>query len=199
MTVCLVLLLTVSVTNIQAKTILVLGDSLSAAYQIRQEMGWVNLLSKKLAAIDAESQVINASVGGATTAAGVQRLPGLLKQFSPDIVILELGGNDGLQGKPLSHIKRNLEELIQLSLTSNANVILMGIKIPPNYGPRYTEPFFNQYEELARQYNLLYVPFILGNIPDNSSLMKADGIHPTEEAQPQILNHIWPTIQRALP
>lgn len=185
-----------SVSPSNAKTVLVLGDSLSAAYQIREEFGWVNLLTQKLSNTD--EQVINASFGGATTESGVQRLPGLLDQFHPDIIILELGGNDGLQGKPLSYIKTNLEKMILLSINSNANVILLGIKIPPNYGSRYTIPFYNQYEELAKQYNLLYVPFMLEGIAENKSLMQPDGIHPLEEAHPMMLERIWPYIQKAL-
>jgi len=183
---------------IQSKSILVLGDSLSASYQIQFEQGWVNLLTDRLKTSHPEVRVTNASFGGATTAAGVQRLPILLKEVKPDILILELGGNDGLQGKPLTYIKANLSNIIQTAQTAGTHVLLLGIKIPPNYGTRYTDPFFNQYEELATQYNLLYVPFMLQGIIENSSLMQNDGIHPTAKAQPIILDNIWPAITKAL-
>jgi len=182
----------------QAKSILVLGDSLSASYQIQFEQGWVNLLTNRLKVSHPKVQVTNASFGGATTAAGVQRLPTLLEEVKPDLLILELGGNDGLQGKPLTYIKANLSNIIHTAQTAGTDVLLLGIKIPPNYGTRYTEPFFNQYEELATQYNLLYVPFMLQGIIENSSLMQNDGIHPTAEAQPIILDNIWPAITKAL-
>jgi len=182
----------------QAKTILVLGDSLSASYQIQFEQGWVNLLAEKLRTNHPDIKVTNASFGGATTAAGVQRIPALLNDVKPDLLILELGGNDGLQGKPVSYIKANLSRIIDTAQSADTEVLLLGIKIPPNYGVRYTQPFFNQYEELAVQYNLLYVPFILQGIIENSALMQNDGIHPTAEAQPLILDNIWPTLQNAL-
>lgn len=196
-TVLCVILLGLSLPT-QAKSILVLGDSLSASYQIQLEKGWVYLLTDKLKASHPEIKVNNASFGGATTAAGVQRLPALLKEFNPDILILELGGNDGLQGKPVNYIKSNLSNIIETAQAAGVNVLLFGIKIPPNYGARYTEPFFNQYEELATQYNLLYVPFMLQGIIENSLLMQNDGIHPTAEAQPMILDNIWPTLAHAL-
>ena len=177
--------------------ILVVGDSLSAAYQIPAETGWVNLLSlrvqdKKLA------EVINASFGGATTAAGVQRLPTLLQQHNPDIMLLELGGNDGLQGKPVPYITNNLKKMIELAQAKDVQVVLLGIRIPPNYGSKYTEPFFAQYASLASEYNLLYVPFILAGVAENRTLMQADGIHPTAQAQPMILDNIWPTLEPLL-
>lgn len=181
-----------------AQPIVVVGDSLSAAYQIQEDAGWVSLLSRTLVNQYPDMAVVNTSVSGATTAAGLQRMPNILSELKPSIVIIELGGNDGLQGKPLAHIKGNLESLIQQSLAADAIPILIGIRIPPNYGPRYTEPFYNQYAALAQQYKLLYVPFMLEGVADQPSLMQGDGIHPVAEAQPRILAHLWPTIQQAV-
>lgn len=178
--------------------VLVLGDSLSAAYEIRPESGWVQLLANQIADSQPPVALTNASFGGATTASGIQRLPGLLDQYQPDLLILELGANDGLQGKPVPYIKQNLAQMIELAQSRRIQVVLLGIRLPPNYGSRYTEPFFNQYAELAREYNLLYVPFMLDGIADQDELMRADGLHPTEQAQPMILENIWPTVQQAL-
>ncbi|WP_428240495.1 arylesterase [Gynuella sp.] len=189
----MVLILTTSAT-LSAKTILVLGDSISAAYGIPADAGWVTLLQQKLQQQGSDDQVINASFGGATSESGVQRLPGLLTQYQPDILLLELGGNDGLQGKPVPYITQNLRTMIMTAQASQVQVVLLGIKIPPNYGSRYTEPFFQQYESLADEYKLFYVPFILEGIAENPALMQNDGIHPVAEAQPMIVQNIWPVL-----
>jgi acyl-CoA thioesterase-1 len=181
-----------------SQKVLVLGDSLSAAYEIRPEFGWVQLLADQLDNGQTSVSLNNASFGGATTASGVQRLPGLLDQHQPDLLVLELGANDGLQGKPVPYIKQNLARMIEQAQARQIQVVLLGIRLPPNYGSRYTEPFFNQYAELAREYNLLYVPFMLEGIADQKELMRDDGLHPTEQAQPMILDNIWPTVQQAL-
>ena len=168
-----------------------LGDSLSAAYGIPPESGWVTLLQQRLQQTGHKTQLVNASFGGATTESGAQRLPGLLQEFQPDIVILELGGNDGLQGKPVSYITDNLRKMINAAQASHAQVLLLGVKIPPNYGSRYTEPFFQQYEKLANEYKLVYVPFMLEGIAGHTELMQGDGIHPLAAAQPKVLENIW--------
>ncbi len=192
------LLVSQSMSLMAAQPIVVVGDSLSAAYQIQEDAGWVTLLSQKIQALYPDMEVVNTSVSGATTAAGLQRMPGIMAALTPAIVIIELGGNDGLQGKPLAHIKSNLESLIRQSLSAGAIPVLIGIRIPPNYGPRYTAPFYDQYAELAAQYKLLYVPFMLEGVADQPSLMQGDGIHPIAEAQPLILANLWPTIQQAV-
>ncbi len=178
--------------------ILVLGDSLSAAYNIPRQAGWVNLLRERLHEKVPGAEVINGSVSGATTAAGLQVLPELLREHNPTLVILELGANDGLQGKPLGYIKTNLQRLIALCLQADAAVILAGIRLPPNYGPGYTEPFFNQYAALAASQGLGYVPFILDGVAGRDGMMQADRLHPVADAQPRVLDNVWPAVAAEL-
>ncbi len=185
-------------TGSKSPRILVLGDSLSAAYNIPREAGWVNLLRNKLQTILPSASITNASVSGATTAAGLQLLPAHLQRHQPTLVILELGANDGLQGKPIPYITANLKRLIELSLESGAEVILVGVRLPPNYGAGYTKPFFNQYGELSREYSLSYVPFILEDVAGRDELMQEDGLHPKAQAQPQVLANLWPAIVETL-
>lgn len=176
--------------------IVVMGDSLSAAYYIPLESGWVHLLQERLNKDKSKTvKVINSSISGATTAAGLQTLPVALKKHRPNIVILEMGGNDGLQGKPVALIKHNLEQLIKISRDAGARVLLIGMRLPPNLGSRYTEPFFQQYAELALKYQLVYIPFLLEGVAGNEQLMQADGIHPTAQAQERILENVWPTLE----
>jgi len=175
--------------------ILVWGDSLSASYRMDEQQGWVSLLEKKLQAEGlSDWRVVNGSVSGETTAGGLARLPAMLASTRPDIVILELGGNDGLRGLPVPTIRENLAQMIELSHSAGASVLLSGIQIPPNYGPRYTGPFYAQYSELAEQYGLVLIPFLLNGIADNAELMQDDGIHPTAEAQPLIVDVVWPAL-----
>jgi len=178
--------------------ILVLGDSISAAYYIPQESGWVNLMRQRFSKLNWPVKVINASISGATSAAGLQTLPPLLKQERPHMVVLELGGNDGLQGKPVSLISKNLRSLIEQSKSAGAEVLLLGMRLPPNLGARYTEPFHLQYSQLANNYQLQLVPFLLEGVAQNPELMQADGIHPTAEAQIKLLDNVWPTIAGAV-
>lgn len=178
--------------------ILVMGDSLSAAYYIPLESGWVSLLQNRIAAAGLPVKIINSSISGATTAAGLQTLPVVLQNEKPHIVVLELGGNDGLQGKPISLITQSLEKLIQQARDAGATILLIGMQLPPNLGSRYTEPFFQQYAVLAEKYHLAYVPFLLDGIAGNAELMQEDGIHPTAEAQPRILENVWPTLKKLL-
>lgn len=182
----------VSASEISAdKTLLILGDSLSAGYGIPDGLNWTDLLQKKLNKQDKKIQLINASISGDTTANGLNRLPEALQQHQPALVLIELGANDGLRGLSLRHIKNNLESLIQLCLNAKADVLLMEIIIPPNYGKKYTQAFRQNYHELAGQYSLTLLPFLLENIADNPELMQTDGLHPNEKAQKEISEALW--------
>ena len=182
----------------RSHTLLVVGDSLSAAYNIPPQQGWVHLLRKQLQQRNKKIIVVNGSISGATTAAGLQNLPLLLAKHQPEYVILELGGNDGLQGKPVTYIKSNLSQLIKTAQLAGAEVLLVGIRLPPNFGKRYTEPFFNQYGDLADLHNIAYMPFLLEGVAGDDSLMQDDGIHPNVAAQPIILNTIWPYVEKLI-
>lgn len=176
-------------------TILVMGDSLSAAYGIEQDAGWVSLLQKRL---DDKADVINASISGETTSGGITRLPEQLRQQSPDIVLLELGGNDGLRGLPPGQMHDNLRAMIEASQAASAEVLLIGIDIPPNYGEAYRNAFTGTYEALAEEYELALVPFLLEGVALEPELMQSDGIHPTAEAQPRLLETVWPKLEPLL-
>lgn len=176
------------------KTVLVFGDSLSASYGIEEEQGWVNLLSEKLRQAQSPYSVINASVSGETSTGGLSRLPAALAEFQPSVVILELGGNDGLRGLPLATLQSNLEEMVSLSQRAGAKVLLAGIQIPPNYGPRYTEPFYALFGDIAESEQLPFVPFLIDGIPQQPELMQNDGVHPRAEAQHMILDNVWPVL-----
>lgn len=178
--------------------ILIFGDSLSAAYGIGEDEGWVTLLADRLAQENSELEVVNGSVSGETTTGGRARLPSLLQRYKPAFVLIELGGNDGLRGLPLSLMRENLTDMIQLSQKSGATVMIAGMQIPPNYGPRYTEPFFAQYAELAEEFDLYLIPFLIDGIPQQPELMQADGIHPKAEAQSMILDNFWPVLIKAM-
>ncbi|WP_430009338.1 arylesterase [Methylophaga lonarensis] len=178
--------------------LLVVGDSLSAAYGIDTDKSWVALLRERLSDDNTPDwQVVNASISGETTEGGLARLPGLLAQHQPDLVIIELGGNDGLRGHPLPSIRANLEQMIQMTLT-DARILLVGIELPPNYGPRYTRAFADIYRELAEAYQVDLLPFFLAGVYDADAMMQADGLHPTEAAQPQLLENIWPYLKPLL-
>jgi acyl-CoA thioesterase-1 len=179
-------------------TLLVYGDSLSASYGIEQEQGWVNLLKSKLRSEKLPVDVVNGSVSGETTTGGLARLPAMLDSYQPELLILELGGNDGLRGLPLDLMRENLASMIDLAKASGAEVILTGIQIPPNYGPRYTAPFFETYSALAKQKSLPLVPFLIDGIPQQPELMQNDGIHPRAEAQSMILDNVWPILKPQL-
>ena len=174
------------------KTVLVLGDSLSANYGINPESGWVNLLQQKIQSEEYPYQVVNASISGDTTQNGVTRLPDLLTRHHPAIVIIELGGNDGLRGIPLSITKSNLEKLIAMTINTNAKPLLLQMDIPPNYGPTYTHQFQQVYSDLAKKQHIDLVPHFLKGVGDNPQLMQADKIHPIAQAQPLLLENIWP-------
>ncbi len=182
----------------QPRNLLVWGDSLSAAYGMREEQGWVRLLSGRIEREFPSYQVVNGSVSGETTTGGLERLPAMLAEFRPELVILELGGNDGLRGIPVAAIRSNLAGMIRLIKASGGRVLLAGIRIPPNYGPRYTEPFHENYFSLAEEFELPLLPFLIEGIPQNPELMQDDGIHPTAAAQPLILDNIWTALEPML-
>lgn len=168
--------------------ILLLGDSLSASYGMKQNEGWVYLLNQQLETKNAGYQIINASISGETTGGGLSRLPGILSKEKVDFLIIELGGNDGLRGFPADLIKNNLLQIIGLAQKQNIKVFLMEIKIPPNYGPRYNQMFSNVFSEVAEETNIKLLPFFLNTIATDADLMQADGIHPTKAAQPKIVD-----------
>jgi acyl-CoA thioesterase-1 len=181
----------------EKNTILVLGDSLSAAYGLRPEQGWVALLQKRLESQGYGYSVTNASVSGETSSGGLQRLPRALSLHKPAVVILELGANDGLRGLPVAATRRNLTQIIEIANQSGAKVLLVGIRMPPNYGPRFVEQFNSSYPELAKTYKLPLVPFLLEKLalnPQalNPQLIQQDGLHPTAPAQPLLLDTVWP-------
>ncbi|HES76020.1 MAG TPA: arylesterase [bacterium] len=172
-------------------TLLVLGDSLSAAHNIPEKQGWVTLMSERLASTPPAWTVMNASVSGETSSGGLSRLPHLLKQHQPQWVMLELGANDGLRGLPLKYTRANLQKVIQLCQASGAKVILIGIMLPPNYGSAYRDPFALMYRELAEQNQLPLVPFLLEGIANDPRLMQPDGLHPNAAAQGKIFDNVW--------
>lgn len=182
-------------TSPESQTLLILGDSLSAGYGISAGKNWTDLLQKKLDNNNKEMHLINASISGDTTANGLNRLPNALTQFQPNFVLIELGANDGLRGLSVKHIKNNLEQLVQSCLTAKAEVLLMEIIIPPNYGKKYTQAFKQIYHDLAKQHSLTLVPFLLENIATKPEFMQADGLHPNEKAQLQISENLWRSLK----
>ena len=190
-----VLLISLLMSNaVSASTLLVMGDSLSAAHNLRPELGWVSLLENQLSESHPEITIVNASVSGETTQGGLARFKQLLSEHKPSWVILELGANDALRGYPLTQTKQNLESMVEQAHKADAKVLLVGNQIPQNYGKRYTEMFFNLYKELAEQYQLAYVPFMLKGVALDKTLMQADGLHPNKEGQPVVLQNIKPAL-----
>jgi acyl-CoA thioesterase-1 len=181
-----------------APTVMVFGDSLSAGYGVDVDQSWASLLQTRLASQGYEHRVVNASISGETTEGGVTRIAAALENFSPDLVILELGGNDGLRGFPTDRMKENLSAIIATSQASGAAVVLLGIRIPSNYGQRYTVAFENVYRELAAEYDVPWIEFFMEGIALNADLMQDDGIHPNSEAQPILLDNAWPIVSQAL-
>ena len=176
--------------TVKATTWLVVGDSLSSAYGIAEEAGWVALLRKHMASIDPDVQVVNASISGDTTFGGVERLPTLIKEYVPSLVIIELGGNDGLRGFNLKKTEENLRQMVRLVSQSGAKAVLVGMQIPPNYGPFYSRRFAGLYKKVADAENAALVPFLLEGVAEDQSLFLEDGIHPNEKAQPIILQNV---------
>ena len=176
------------------RTVLVMGDSLSAAYGLSPEQGWVALLAKRLEEQKPGWRVVNASVSGETTGGGVARFPRALEEHAPDIVILELGANDALRGLPLEPAQANLQRMIDAAKAANAKVLLTGIEIPPNYGPDYADAFRTMFATLASDNGTAFLPFLLEPIAADLSQFQADTIHPTADAQPKVLDHVWPVL-----
>jgi acyl-CoA thioesterase-1 len=180
----------------EAPVILVFGDSLSAGYGLaRVDQGWVELLKARLNAQGYGYQVVNASVSGETTAGGLARLPRALDVQKPKIVLLELGGNDGLRALPIAQMRANLTRMAELAAAAGAKVLLLGMRMPPNYGPEYTEQFAMTFSDLARDKKLPWVPFLLTDIALNPSLLQGDDIHPNAEGQPILLENVWPALK----
>jgi acyl-CoA thioesterase I len=178
--------------------VLVVGDSLSAGYGVAVDATWVALLQKRLAAQGYGYRVVNASISGDTTGGARSRLPRALQLHDPAIVILELGANDGLRGLPLRQVRENIEFLIGQSQSAGAQVVLVGMRMPPNYGATYADQFHALYGELARQYHTRLVDFFLDGVALDPQLMQADGLHPTREAQPRLLDNLWPALEPVL-
>ena len=190
--------LPIDVVHAENSTILVVGDSLSAAYGMAPEQSWVSLLQNRLRIQGYDYHVVNASITGDTTQGGRYRLKRSLERFRPAIVIIELGGNDGLRGLPLEITRGNLANMVEACQEAGAVVVLSGIRIPPNYGQTYSRGFHAIYRELAEQYGLLLIPFILENIALDPELMLADGIHPNAAGQEMLLDNVWPALLPAL-
>jgi acyl-CoA thioesterase-1 len=180
------------------KTILVFGDSLSAAYGIAAKRGWVALLAERLQRERLDYSVVNASISGETTAGGVSRLPRALAQHKPAVVILELGANDGLRGLPVAQMKTNLAAMIGMSRKAGASVLLVGMRVPPNYGPEYTRDFEAAFAALARARKVALAPFLLEGMADDLRLFQPDRIHPNEEAQARLLDNVWRALRPLL-
>ena len=178
--------------------ILVLGDSLSGAYGISTEQGWVSLLQQHIMDQGYPYRVVNASVSGDTTRTGLSRIEAALRQHQPDIVIVALGGNDGLRGLAFSEIENSLATIIQQCQQNNAQVLLAGVRLPPNYGPVYNQKFAELFESLSQRYQIPLVPRMLDQVTDYRELLQADGIHPTADAQPKIMKNIWAGLEPML-
>lgn len=193
-----ILIALVAITAQAAQNIVIFGDSLSAAYGIQSNKGWVALLESKLKQQNSEYKVINASISGETTRGGLTRFDQMLKTHQPEIVVIELGANDGLRGLSLNEMQSNLNNMIAKAKAKNAIVMLLGIKIPPNYGIQYTQKFSAIYATLAQKYDLNLVPFFLDGVAGNRKLIQDDGLHPNAVAQAKLLENIWPKLEELL-
>lgn len=182
----------------QSTRVLVIGDSLSAAYGLNMEQGWVTLLEQRLQGSFTDASVINASISGETTRGGAYRLPPLLEKYEPNLVIIELGGNDGLRALPIKQMRDNLTEMTENSLAAGAQVLLLAAEAPPNLGRRYTQLFRGIYDTLGQDENVENLPFIVESVFLNPSLMQSDGIHPNAKAQPMLLEVVWPRVKMML-
>ncbi|MCO4856618.1 arylesterase [Herbaspirillum sp. WGmk3] len=177
------------------KNLLVLGDSLSAEYGLQRGTGWTGLLQQRLQQSKADYRVVNASISGDTTIGGRNRLPALMTQHKPEVLVIELGANDALRGLPLKTSQDNLQAMINLARQQKAKVLLVGMQIPPNYGPDYTRRFAGMFQELAKSNKVALVPFFFEGIAADLSLFQADRIHPNEQAQPRLLDNVWPYLK----
>ncbi|MEO4046602.1 arylesterase [Pseudomonas sp. CAU 1711] len=181
-----------------AGTVLVVGDSISAAFGLDTRQGWVSLLQERLRDEGFEHRVVNASISGDTSAGGLARLPALLVQHRPELVIIELGGNDGLRGQPLGQLQQNLLAMVRHSQEGGAKVLILGMRLPPNYGQRYTTAFAEVFAKVASETGSTLVPFFLEGVGGVPGMMQADGVHPLAVAQPQMLENVWPTLRPLL-
>jgi acyl-CoA thioesterase I len=180
------------------RTVLVVGDSLSAEFGLPRDTGWVRRLSERLSKQETQYSVVNASISGDTTSGGRARLPRLLQDIEPDIVVIELGGNDGLRGLDLGQMRDNLQAMIAASQAAHARVLLVGIRIPPNYGREYSERFSGTFAALAAHNRVALVPFLLEGIADHPDLFQSDRIHPGQEAQERMLDNVWARLRPML-
>lgn len=189
-------LLSVMAWPVSAQGILIVGDSISAAFGLEIREGWVSLLEERLQVEGEPIPVVNASVSGDTTAGGLARLPRLLEQHQPDLVVIELGGNDGLRGMAPANMQQNLSQMVEMALAADAEVLLLGMELPPNYGLRFTQAFAQVFVDVSEEHDVPLVPFLLEGVAGvaDQSLMQADGIHPTAAAQQRILDNAWPPI-----
>lgn len=178
--------------------LLVVGDSLSAEYGLPRGTGWVQLLADRLRASGNDYRVVNASISGETTSGGRTRLPALLKEHRPRVIVLELGANDGLRGLPLTVMRDNLAAMIRQGQAAGAKVLLVGLRVPPNYGREYADRFADTFATLAREFKVPLVPFLLDGFAESLDLFQADRIHPTAEAQPRMLDNVWPVLRPLL-
>ncbi|MBC8720403.1 arylesterase [Paraburkholderia sp. 31.1] len=178
--------------------IVVLGDSISAEYGLPRDTGWVALMRQRLAEERIDYSVANASISGDTTSGGRARLPALMERLKPSIVIVELGANDALRGVPLSTTEDNLRTIIEQAQQGHAKVVLVGMYVPPNYGPDYTQKFHGLYGQLSKEFHVPLVPFLLAGIADKPDMFQADQLHPTQQAQPLLLNNVWPAVKPLL-
>ena len=177
---------------------LVLGDSLSAAFHIDPNAGWVTLLAQRLKAQTPPVDVVNASISGETSAGGLSRLPALLAQHRPRLVVVELGANDGLRGLPVDEIRKNVEAIIKTSRDAGAKVVVLGIELPLNYGPQYRTALREMYRDAASKFNVPLVPFLLEGVALDPKLMQDDGMHPLAAGEPKVFENVWPTIKTAI-
>jgi acyl-CoA thioesterase-1 len=196
--VSLILLSLVAISSQAASTILVYGDSLSAAYGLSTQQGWVSLMGERLKTERLPYQVVNASISGETTAGGLSRFKQTIATQKPQVLILALGANDGLRGLPIETMQQNLTNMLELAKQNKIKVLLVGMRIPPNYGPQYTQAFHQTFIDLAQQFKIKLVPFLLENVAGKPALNQDDGIHPTAEAQPIILDTVWKTLKSML-
>lgn len=178
--------------------ILVLGDSLSSAHRIAPESGWVHLLEQRLNASGPSRPVVNASISGETTAGGLARLPKLLADLKPALVVVELGANDGLRGLPLAEVRANLVKILTADRDAGARSVLLGIELPVNYGPQYRDGLRQMYRDLAAEFNAPLVPFLLDGVALDPALMQDDGLHPKAEGEPKVLDNVWPVLEPAV-
>ncbi len=196
---CALVAMHVSAANLaKPQSIVIFGDSLSSAYGIALDEGWVSLLQQRLVKQKSNYQVVNASITGETTSGGLSRFSDMLKTHKPNIVMIELGGNDGLRGLSADETYKNLNAMIQQAKKNKVKVLLLGMKIPPNYGFKYSQQFSENYQTLAKKHEIPRVPFFLEGVAGNPNLIQADGIHPTAKAQPQLLENVWPTLLQML-